>query len=342
MSRLFPTFRKYVADNCLLREGDRAVVSVSGGIDSMVLLDLLVRLSGSMGLELVVAHANHGLRGRESDGDEGLVRQVAERRGIEFVSRRLKPREGSNIQDAARSLRQDFLKRLAGETDADVVCLGHNRGDQAETIIMHLMRGAGLAGLRGMSPASRMDGIRVARPIMFASRGEIEAYAKQRGVDFREDSTNARTDYRRNEIRHLVMPRLSEINPKIEEKLCAMGERFAEDEEALTAIAGELFDECLLKSAADSVSISRREYAEMPPAIRRRMLRIMYSTLAGSSADLNSDQVERMDGISLSTRKAGEYRLKAPWRFARSGETLMIARAEPRPGSARPNTRKRR
>ena len=180
------------------------------------------------------------------------------------------------------------------------------------------------------------------RPIMFASRGEIGAYAKERGTDFREDSTNARTVYRRNEIRHLVMPRLSEINPKIEEKLSAMGERIAEDEEALTAIAGELFEECLLKAGADSVSISRSDYAEMPPAIRRRILRIMYSTLAGSSADLNSDQVVRMDGISLSTRKTGEYRLKAPWRFEMSGETLRIARAKPRPGSARPKSRKRR
>ncbi len=342
MSRLFPTFRKYVADNSLLREGDRAVVSVSGGIDSMVLLDLLVRLSGSMELELVVAHANHGLRGRESDGDERLVEEVARRCGLEFVSRRLKPRQGSNLQDAARSLRQGFLKKLAGERDADAVCLGHNRGDQAETIIMHLMRGAGLAGLRGMSPASRMDGVRVVRPIMFASRGEIEAHARERCIDFREDSTNARTEYRRNEIRHLVMPRLCEINPKIEERLSAMGERIAEDEEVLTAIAQDLFEECLLKAGADSVSIRRGEYAGIPPAIRRRILRIMYSTLAGSSADLNSDQVVRMDGISLSTSKAGEYRLKAPWRFERSGETLMIARAKPRPGSTRPKTRKRR
>ena len=342
MSRLFPKFKKYVSDNDLLREGDRAVVSVSGGVDSMVLLDLLVRLSGPMGLELVVAHANHGLRGRESDGDERLVGEVARMCGLEFMSGRLRPREGRNLQDAARSLRQGFLMKLAGERDADVICLGHNSGDQAETIIMHLMRGAGLAGLRGMSPSSRLEGARVVRPIMFASRDEIEAYAKEGGIDFREDSTNARTDYRRNEIRHLIMPRLSEINPKIEGNLCAMGDRIAEDEGALMAIAGELFEECLLKVGSDSISISRREYAGMPPAIRRRILKIMYSTLAGSSADLNSDQVVSMDGISLSMKKTGEYRLKAPWRFDRSGETLKIARAKPRPGSARPKARKRR
>lgn len=342
MGRLYPKFRRYVTDNDLLRESDRVVVSVSGGIDSMVLLELLVRLSGPMKLELVVAHANHGLRGRESDGDEALVGKISQRYGLEMVSMRLRPREGSNLQDTARSLRRGFLRKVACETDADAVCLGHNRGDQAETIIMHMMRGAGISGLRGMSPASTLDGIRVVRPIIFASREEIAAYANERSVDFREDSTNARVDYRRNEIRHIVMPRLSEINPSIEEGLFAMGERIAEDEEALTAIAREILEESMLKVDADSVSINRNCYAGMPPAIRRRMLRIMYSTLAGSSSDLNSDQVVRMDGISLSNRRSGEYRLKAPWRFERSGEILRIARARPRPGSASPKARKRR
>ncbi len=339
MNRLFPEFRKYVTDNRILREGDSAIVSVSGGVDSMVLLDLMVRLSKSKRLGLAAAHVNHGLRGRESKRDESLVRDAANAYGIECFVRELRPRTGANVQDAARELRLKFLMKLARQRGSGVVCLGHNLNDQAETVIMHLMRGAGLAGLSGMSPLAVREGIRLARPIIFAPRGEIERYARERSIGYREDSTNAKLLYRRNEIRHRLMPLLRELNPRVEEGLSLMASRLREDEEALEAVAEASLHEASIISHANDVVLERGAYCSLPVAIRKRLIMIAYERLAGSAADLNSDQLARIDGIAMSTKASGEYRLKAPLKFSRRGERLTITRAGPRPGSMRPKAR---
>lgn len=339
MGRLFPTFKRFVLEDGLIEGGERIVASVSGGVDSMVMLDLLVRIAGPMNLDIVVAHANHMLRGKESGGDQRLVKERADALGVDCVVKRLKPKAGKNVQDAARRLRFEFLHDLARRSGARSVCLGHNRGDQAETVVMHLMRGAGLSGLRGMVPISLKDGVSIIRPLIFASRREIESYAGERGIAFREDSTNARTRYRRNEVRHLIMPMLEDVNPKVEERLYVMSARLGEDEDALAEIARASFDESVLSQGRDSVVISRRHYGALPPAIRRRMLRLMYAKLAGTRADLLSDQIIRMDRIALSGRRSGEYRLKSPWRFELRGERIGIAKSGPRPGGQRSKSR---
>jgi tRNA(Ile)-lysidine synthase len=334
MSRLYPSFRKYIADQKLLREGDSVIASVSGGIDSMVMFDLLTRLAGPMRLSLAVVHVNHRLRDREADGDEALVSEVSSQRGLPFYSKILKPHPGENVQDAARQLRQAYLAEIAGTCGARAICLGHHRGDQAETIMMHLLRGAGLSGLRGMRGRVMLaDGLRLVRPLLFASRADIEAYARERAISYRDDSSNAKGLYRRNEIRQRLMPLLCELNPRAEEILAAMGARLSEDEDTLAAIAVASFEEALIDRDKTNVSIRRMDYDALPIAIRRRVLREMFAALAGSMADLNSDQLKTMDGIALSEKASGEYRLKAPWRFKRVGDVLLIERALPRPHS---------
>ena len=339
MAKLFPTFKRFIVDNDLIADGDRVIVSVSGGIDSMVLLDLIVRARKALRITPVVAHVNHGLRGRESDGDEAFVRDASESLGLKFVSAVQKPRAGANTQDAARVLRYRFMKEKASELGAWTICLGHNRGDQAETILMHLMRGAGLSGLGGMSPSSSSDGVDIIRPLLFASRAEIRVYANERGVAFREDSTNAKRRYRRNDVRHTIIPALERINPRVEECIAEMGERLREEDSILREISHASYEEAIVNEDDDTVSFSRRHFVMMPPAIRRRILRLAFEKLSGRSADLNADQLARMDGIAASDKRKGEYRLPAPWRFEREGEILRIAKAPPRPGSSRPTSR---
>jgi len=324
MGRLYPRFRKYVTDNRLLRERDRVIVSVSGGIDSMALLDLLFRLLRPMKIRLSVAHANHALRGRESDGDEKLVGEIAREMGLEFVSRKLRPREGENVQDAARRLRQRFVLKLATQRGDSTVCFGHNLCDQAETVLMHLIRGSGLSGLRGMRPLALQGSVRVARPLLFATRDEIEEYALERSLRHREDSTNVKLVYRRNEIRHRLMPLLKELNPQVEEALAQMARRLGEDDDALASVAEVSLNEASLIEGERAIVIDRKVYLELPIAIRKRLIRLAYAGLSGSSADLNSDQLERIDGIAISGRKGGEYRLKAPLRFAMAGDKMRL------------------
>jgi tRNA(Ile)-lysidine synthase len=342
MGMLFQAFKRFVADNGLLSEGERAVVAVSGGIDSMVMLHLLARLSKTMKLDLIVAHANHGLRGKESDGDEEFVRGAAEGLGLALFTRRLKPQEGENVQDAARRLRFKFLTKLAKDSGARSVCLGHNMGDQAETILIHMIRGSGLSGLCGMRPLTALGPACVVRPLLFATRDEIAAYACEAGVAYREDSTNAKRKYRRNDVRLGIMPILREINPRVVENLAMMGRRLAQDDEALDRVAEASLVEAALIATEEEIVLDGNVYAGLPVAIRKRLMKLAYARLCGSSADLNSDQLERMDAIATGMKVRGEYRLKAPWKFTKSGGRLYISKAPPRPGSIAAAPRKRR
>ncbi len=324
MTMLFAKFRNYILENELISTGEKVVVSVSGGIDSMVMLDMLARLSRTMKLDLIVAHANHGLRGKASDADETLVRQTAQKFGILCDAKRLVPSKKDNIQDAARMLRQRFLKQVVKKRGARAVCLGHHLGDQAETVLLHLIRGSGLSGLRGMSPLSFSDELRIVRPLLFATRTEIEKYASEMRIAFREDATNAKMRYRRNELRHRLMPLIREFNPRIETRIALMAKFLAEDDDALEAVTNASLEEALISEKDGLIELSRKIFITMPSGIRRRMLRLAYKRLVGSSSNLNSDQLMRMDLIALSTRPAAEYKLKAPWRFAKKGQLLII------------------
>jgi tRNA(Ile)-lysidine synthase len=324
-SALYAEFLRAVSEWGIVAPGEGVVVAVSGGVDSMSLLDLAVRASRSRGFCVSAAHVNYRLRGADSDADEALVRDAAARLGIPFDVRRVRPPAGENTQDAARCIRQRFLRSVAKRRKARAVLLGHNRGDQAETILMHMLRGAGLAGLCGMRPCSEGGGVCFARPLLTASRAEIERYAGERGIAFREDRTNATTRYRRNDFRHRLMPLLREFNPRAEEALASLAARLAADDDALNAIAVSALE--TLKSGKEmrSGAIARDGYAGLPAALRRRVLRLAYALAAGTTADLNSDQLRRMDEIAMSSRARGEYRLKAPWSFKCDRDQLTIA-----------------
>ncbi|MBN1282516.1 MAG: tRNA lysidine(34) synthetase TilS [Proteobacteria bacterium] len=330
---LYPDFKRFVSAEGLLREGDRLLVAVSGGVDSMVMMELLSRVARGMDLRARVVHVNHMLRGRESMRDERHVEREARRLGFEFASARARPRAGENLQGSARSLRLRFFRRQAEEFRASRVLLAHNRGDQAETVLMHIVRGAGLAGLAGMSPLSRADGILIARPLLFASRGDIAAYAKRRGVAFREDRTNRTLKYRRNEVRHSLMPALERMNPRIEESLAAMAGRLREDERALDLVARASFNEALASAADGRVLLRAEDFAAMPEVVRARMLMIAWRRATGRASDLNGDQIRRMDSIAASGRRTGEYRLRAPWEFRKRAGLIEISRG--RAGRAR-------
>lgn len=325
---LFTKFKKYVDELGILKGGDSVVVAVSGGVDSMVLFDLVRRLAGERELKVAISHINHMLRGKDSDLDEKLVRKTAEKFMVPCEVLRKKPPTGKNLQNAARDLRYEFLEKVAVQRGDETILTAHHRDDQAETVILHLVRGSGAGGLCGMKPVLKTkSGIRIARPMLFAPKREIEKYAAGRGIKFRVDSTNKTKKYRRNEIRHVLIPILKKINPRVVDAIALTAERIFRDHEALEILSREAFSLSLLKADKNSVEFKREEYIHFPKAIRGRILRIAYEKAAGSIADLNADQLEKMDGISLGQKIAGSYRLKAPWKFIRSGGVLAIVRS---------------
>ena len=211
------------------------LVAVSGGIDSMCLAEK-VRLEGG---PFAIAHCNFSLRGAESDGDEAFVRRWAAANGIPCHVRRFDTEtfaaaEGISVEMAARRLRYHWFGELCREYGYKGVAVAHNANDNAETLLLNLLRGTGLRGLLGMKtrgfiPDPAFSDIPLLRPLLGMTRAEIEAFAAEHGVQWRDDATNALNDYKRNKIRNLVFPVFREINPRFVETLNRDMERFAEE-----------------------------------------------------------------------------------------------------------------
>jgi len=190
----------------------RGLLAVSGGLDSVVLAELAHRA----GLRFGIAHVNFGLRGAESDGDEGFVKTLAERYSVPFFSRKMETkvfaeRHGLSIQLAARKLRYAWFEELLAAENFDYLATAHHRDDALETLLLNLARGAGLAGLAGIPERSG----RTVRPLLAASREQIETFARAEHLTWREDRSNASDDYPRNFVRHHIVPRLRELNPNL-------------------------------------------------------------------------------------------------------------------------------
>lgn len=325
---ILSSFKKFARDHGLFREGDGVVLAVSGGIDSMVMLELFWRLSQKQDLRITAAHVNYGLRGRDSGADEKLVRKVCEERGILLEVLKQSPAKGKNLQNSARQVRYRFLGETAARHGARIIATAHHMDDQAETILLHVIRGSGLGGLAGMAAKGERGPLTLIRPLLFATRKEISAYAKARKVRSRQDKTNAKTAYTRNRVRHVLMPALAKFNPRITETLAEMGRRLQEDDESLTLVAREAFEDSVVVAGPGRTSLRRSVFCELPKGVRSRLLRLAFEIATGTTADLNADQIEKMDLISCGSRPSGQYRLHAPWKFLRDGELLTIIRSD--------------
>lgn len=216
-------FKKFISENNLVKTGDKILLAVSGGIDSMVMANLFYQLDYNVG----IAHCNFSLRGTESDNDEELVRQFATDCNIHFFSIRFETKAFArdnklSIQMAARDLRYRWFEEIREKNSYDSIAVAHNLNDNIETLMINLVRGTGLSGMSGMKPISN----RIIRPLLFASRQDILSFQNEHNIIFREDKSNADTKYIRNRIRHLVIPVLKEINPSIETTLNETAERF--------------------------------------------------------------------------------------------------------------------
>ncbi|MBE5032759.1 tRNA lysidine(34) synthetase TilS [Gallalistipes aquisgranensis] len=225
MERLLDKFQDYIRENELVKPSERVLLTVSGGVDSMVMLSLFARSGYAIG----VAHCNFQLRGAESEEDEVLVQQEAARYGVPFYNMRFDTkgemeRTGESVQMAARRLRYDWFNALCAEYGYDAIAIAHHADDSIETFFINLLRGTGLRGLTGIHAVNG----RIVRPLLFASRRDILDYAHAERIPFREDSSNRSTKYLRNKVRLGLIPRIREINPKFTEQMCANIERLTD------------------------------------------------------------------------------------------------------------------
>ena len=236
----------------MIKPGDTVVCAVSGGADSMALLWAMYLLRDKLKIQLSAAHFNHHLRGEESDRDEAFVADFCKGYGIEFVTGSGNVVPGAKgLEAAAREARYAILRSLSGK-----VATAHTASDNAETVLMHLVRGTGLKGLGGVTPVNG----NVIRPMLSITREEVLTFLAEYSIPYVEDSSNAGDAFLRNRLRHFVMPLLEKENPSLAQNLSAMALRLRQDEEALAAIARE--------KHTNKVS----ELQTLEPGIRSRVL----------------------------------------------------------------------
>jgi tRNA(Ile)-lysidine synthase len=303
---------RFVRRRRVLTPGERVLVAVSGGQDSMALLLILARLAAELDIQLTVAHFDHMLRSRqEARDDEAVVRNLAVGLDLSFVTgagdvpARARQRRES-VEEAARHLRFDFLGREARRIKAKVVALGHTRDDRAETILLHLLRGSGLDGLIGLRPRSAWPlgrGPSLARPLLESSRAETLRYCRQAGLTPREDPTNLLLQATRNRLRHEIVPVLRRLNPRLDEALCRLGEATAGAVDYLEAAADtEWQSQASLEDG--EVVFPRRAFASLSPALRARLLHRAVGRLAGAAAGLEAVHVAAVEEV-LAKRRGG-------------------------------------
>ena len=216
--------KTYIDENRLLTPGNKVIVGVSGGIDSVALLHLLQRL----GVECIVAHCNFHLRAEESDRDEQFVKDVTKQLGlpfyrIDFDTLKYAANNKISVEMAARELRYEWFESLAKKLDAQAIAVAHHLDDSIETLLMNLIRGTGLRGLTGISARNGL----VIRPLLCCTREELFQYVTFHQLAYVEDSTNALNDYQRNKIRNQLLPLLEDINPSVRQTLYQSLERFS-------------------------------------------------------------------------------------------------------------------
>ncbi len=258
-----------------VKAGETVGVAVSGGVDSMALLNVLCNLRAQLNIIIVAFHMEHGIRGQASEDDMHFVMRECEKRNVECVAARADvpaqaAAEKLSVETAARNARYAFLDAQA----ADWIATAHQRDDVAETVLMNLLRGSGLAGLCGI-PEKRG---RYIRPLLDISRAEIEAYAAENGVAFVRVLSNDETDYTRNYIRNEIIPRMERVNAQAAAHIAQAAWRLAEDEAALMEMAR---DANCIEEKEDGLYIRMDRLSALPEAVKKRVVRLAFETRFG-------------------------------------------------------------
>jgi tRNA(Ile)-lysidine synthase len=301
IAMIYKKFKSTVARLGLIEPGDKVLVAFSGGQDSMALLELLLELRRDMPIGIVVAHFNHRLRPGAGE-DEAFAMTMAKKRRLSVVTgsrnvRLYAKRRRLNLEEAARELRYEFLRKAARKIGATKIATGHTLTDQAETVLMRLVRGTGVLGLGGIAPGP--DGPLI-RPLLEIERAETEAYLRRRGIPFRTDETNLDGRILRNRIRLETLPAFARVDPSVARHLGRLAGLARDEEELLGKVTATAWQELACRDG-DVFSLDASALADLPRALARRLVRRFLSGLPGGLRGVSFEEVE--DILALKDNK---------------------------------------
>jgi tRNA(Ile)-lysidine synthase len=294
----------YITCHGLVTRGEKVVVAVSGGADSLSLLHILHNVQDELGIIVHVAHLDHSIRGDASIQDAAYVEALAEELGLPYT---VEKRDVTgywqvhkiSLEEAAREVRYQFLGEVVKNTGAASVAVAHTLNDHGETVLLHLLRGSGLSGLVGLKRSSilqykRVGPLRVIRPLLCLSRDEVEEYCRDLNLEYRTDATNESLTHTRNRIRLKLLPKLrKEFNPRIDDAISRLS-RFAADDVDFVEEKSKKAAEKIAYSRDEVTVIDKAAFLELHPALRRGVLRQLLAAAAGSLKDIEGVHIEDM------------------------------------------------
>ena len=303
-NKVLKTIKKYN----LIENGDKLVLGVSGGPDSIAMLNILNDLRIEKDIELdfniVVAHINHMIRD-EAIEDENFVKKFCEEKGIEFYSKSIDVKKLANTnkistEEAGRNARYDFFDEILDYTNSNKIAIAHNKNDKAETIIMNFMRGSGISGLKGIEPKRK----KYIRPLIECERTEIENYCKEKNLDPRIDKTNFENEYTRNKIRNILIPYIKkEFNPNIINTLNRLSELVGEEEEYIEKQVERNFEDLKLAESKEEIVLDLKKFNKLEKVIKSRLVLYTIMSIFGTTKGIEKVHVD--DIIKLCDNNIG-------------------------------------
>ena len=299
--KVLETIKKYN----LIEAGDKIVLGVSGGPDSISMLDILRQLKKEIGFEIYVAHINHMIR-EEAIDDEKYVQYYCEKNNIEFYAKRIDVLQIVNskkigTEEAGRKVRYEFFEEILQKTGSNKIAIAHNKNDKIETIIMHLLRGSGLSGLKGIEPIRDNKYI---RPLIECERQEIEKYCEENKLEPRIDKTNFENDCTRNKIRNIVIPYVKEeFNPNIVETMDRLSQVATEESNYIETQAQKIYQKLLIEKTEKQITLKLKEFNEQEKVIKNRIILLAVKEIMGSTQGI--EQIHIRDIIKLCNNNIG-------------------------------------
>ena len=298
--KVIETIKKYE----LIQAKDKIVLGVSGGPDSISMLDILRQIQEEFDFEIVVAHINHMIR-KEAIQDEEYVKKYCEKNNIKCFVKRIDVIDIANnkkigTEEAGRLVRYEFFDEVLKQTGSNKIAIAHNKNDKIETIIMHLLRGSGLSGLKGIEPIRG----NIIRPLIECEREEIEKYCDENRLEPRIDKTNFENDYTRNKIRNIVIPYIEkELNPNIIETIDRLSEVVKKEDRYLEKVALDVYDKILIKQEPGQIMLELKGFNEQDEVIKSRIILYTVKKLFGSSQGI--EKIHINDIIKLCNNNIG-------------------------------------
>jgi len=294
--KVYQTIKKH----SLLKAGDKLVIALSGGPDSVALLSILLTLQEKLSIEILACHFNHHMRGDESDADENFVKEKCNNLGIECIVGHADPGDRLIGENSARNARYAFFEKILKEGRGDCIAIAHNQNDQAETVMMRLIRGTGIRGLKSI-PYKRKNFI---RPLLDVSRKEIENFLESEQIPFVIDKTNFSNDYLRNEIRANLIPYLAKLNPSILSALANVSKNASCDYDFIEEVAEKEMNSIILDSQENKIYLDYRKWQNLHHALQAMVLRLGLKKIAGTLDNITIKHLD--DALSVLRKGVGK------------------------------------